>query len=265
MRKTILILLILLLGGCLLVVGADDPAELARTWDGAHVVVPVPGEGRSVRYIEGEMADVAGDLAALPDGMRLPLVIYLHGCAGFHGGNRRDARLLAEQGYAVIAPDSFARADKPQSCDWRRRRAGLHWGVVFFRLAEARHAHERARALPWVDPGRIAMIGQSEGGLATARYGGEGLAGRVIMGWTCTLPLPYVHGVAGPEDVPVLAVVSGRDPWFEHWLVGGNCADSLADYRDSRSVALDSSIHHVLRVPEGQRLILDFLAARLGG
>jgi len=32
---------------------------------------------------------------------------------GFHRGNRIDARLLVEAGFAMIGPDSFARADKP--------------------------------------------------------------------------------------------------------------------------------------------------------
>jgi dienelactone hydrolase len=260
MRTAILSLLTLLLAGCLLEPSADDPAELARTWDGAHVVVPT-ADGP----IAGRMAEVAPALAGLPGDTRLPLVIYLHGCAGFHGGNRADARLLARQGYAVIAPDSFARADKPLSCDWRNGRAGLHWGVIFFRLAEAHHALRQARALPWVDTGRIALIGQSEGGFATARFGGNGLAARVIMGWTCALPVPFMNGVAGPADVPVLAVVSRHDRWFQNAVVAGDCGDALAGYADSRSLVLDSTVHHVMRLPEGQAAILQFLAQRLGG
>lgn len=92
----------------------DDPAELARTWDGARVRMPEQ-----------------------PATARLPVVIYLHGCAGFFPGTDLTLDFLAENGFGAVAPDSFARSARPPSCDLVAERGGLDRSVLALRHAEA--------------------------------------------------------------------------------------------------------------------------------
>ncbi len=259
---SILLCLLLLpaLAGCYLSRSADRPDELARTWDGATVVVPFSRGDPGYRDVSGEMANVEAALLAADDAPQLPLVVFLHGCNGLHWGYRVDLEFLAGNGYAVIAPDSFSRDYKPRSCDWRSKSAGSHPGVIGFRLAEAEHAVERARRFPWVDPDWIVLMGQSEGGLTTANYTGDGLVARVILGWTCQIPWPPLWGLRGDRDTPVLSVVSARDRWFDRWFLRGDCGQDMEGFVDATSVVLDNTTHHVMRLSEAREAVAGFLA-----
>ena len=264
MRVAILIISLLFpLAGCYLSPTADRPDELARSWSGATVAVPFSTVDPDVRDVSGRMGEVEASLMTATQrgrvGAGLPLVIFLHGCNGLHRGYRDDLDFLEGLGYAVIAPDSFSRSYKPRSCDWRSRSAGLHPGVVGFRLAEAEYALERAKRFPWVDPDRIVLMGQSEGGLTTANFTDGRLAGRVILGWTCQIPWPPLWGIDGDTAIPVLSVVSRDDRWFRPWYVSGHCGEDMDGFADARSVVLDGSTHHVMRRDEARRAVAEFL------
>jgi dienelactone hydrolase len=131
--------------------------------------------------------------------------------------------------------------------------------VIGFRLAEAEHALRQVRRFNWVDPERIVLMGQSEGGITTANYPGDGLAGRVILGWTCQIPWPPLWGLRGDRATPVLAVVSEGDAWFRPWYLAGHCGDDMDGFADARSIILDGDTHHILRLPDGQRAVAEFL------
>lgn len=259
MRFAVL-LLPLLLAGCYLSRSADLPDELARTWAGATVAVPFSRVDSKLADVAGRIAEVEGRLRAARPAERLPLVVFLHGCDGLHPGYRVDIQFLRARGYAVVAPDSFARDYKPTSCEWRTKTGGFHPGVIGFRLAETGYALDRVREFPWVDPDRIVLMGQSEGGIATANYQGDGLAGRVILGWTCQIPWPPLWGLRGDRAMPVLAVVSKADAWFRPWYVAGHCGEDMDGFADARSVILDGSTHHMLRLPAAQEAVAAFLA-----
>jgi dienelactone hydrolase len=257
---TAILFSLVLLSGCYLSRSADKPDELARTWDGATVVVPFSKADPSRPDVTGEMRSVEARLmtAGVP---KLPLVIFLHGCNGLHGGYRVDLDFLRSKGYAVIAPDSFSREYKPRSCDWRSKSAGFHPGVIGFRLAETDYAIERALRFPWVDPDRIILMGQSEGGLTTANYEGNHVAARVILGWTCQIPWPPLWGVKGDDSVPVLAVVSENDRWFQRWFLRGHCGEDMGGFADATSVVLEgASTHHVMRLGAARSAVGRFLA-----
>lgn len=260
MRWILTALLSLTLSGCYISRSADKPDELERTWAGATVAVPVSRYDPDLEDIGGSMRANEADLLSMELDAKIPTIVFLHGCSGLHGVYRISLNFLRDQGYAVIAPDSFSRAYKPQSCDWRTKSAGLHLGVVGFRLAEAEYAINRAKQFPWVDPDRIVLMGQSEGGLTTANYSADGIAGKVVLGWTCQIPWPPLSGLDGPEDLPVMSVVSGRDRWFQDWYVKGHCGEDMGGFADATSVVLDSRSHHVMRLPEARDAVADFLA-----
>jgi hypothetical protein len=210
-------------------------------------------------FVIGVMKDVAQDLDNIPDRMKIPLVIYMHGCSGIGVDQREDIRFLVRNNYAVIAPDSFGRKYRPKDCDPYTYTNGLFRDVLRFRLAEARHAHELAKTLPWVDKQNIFMMGCSEGGVAAAKYGRGGLAGRIILGWTCNSGWSEHAGISGPRDEPILGVVASNDPWFTTPSTMGDCGDFMFFRSNNESVVIDTSLHAVQALPEVQERILQFL------
>lgn len=258
-RPVLALLCLTLLAGCYISRSADQPDELVRTWRGATVVVPFSSADPAMADITGEMGEVEPLLLSARLAPTLPVVVFLHGCNGLHRGYRVDLEFLRGLGYAVIAPDSFSRAYKPTSCDWRSKSAGSHPGVIGFRLAEAEFAVEQVQRFPWVDSDRIVLMGQSEGGLTTANYTGDDVAARVILGWTCQIPWPPLWGIKGEDDIPVLSVVSEGDRWFERWFLRGDCGEDMDGFADARSVVIDGGTHHVLRRDAGRDAVADFL------
>ena len=221
--------------------GAGATSDLERTWDHARVVLPPLGAPGPVVTTMGSAA-MASHLARLPPGGRLPVVVYLHGCTGI--GNDDFLRTLAGDGFAVVAPDSFARTWRPLQCDPRTRSGGYNVFVYDFRLAETAYALGHLWQQPWADWNRMALVGSSEGGVAAALYRGDEFRGRVVLQWTCS-GAAHVRGVAAPAGEPVMTVVGAEDPWY----VANrrqDCGALLAGRPASRSLVVDGRGHDVL-------------------
>ena len=235
-----------------------DDADLQRTWLRAFVIVP--GESGLVR---GWIEDVHSRLERVP--LPLPTVIYLHGCDGLGRIGHDAARLLAEAGYAVIMPDSFARENKPRSCDAARQVGGFHRAVLGWRQAEANLAIRQARRLVWVDPDNVFLWGFSEGGITTATVTGEPVNARVIEGWTCHAGWEEYRGLDAPSSEPVLALLGAEDPWFQSVHLKGDCGAFMEGRLSSTSIVYRrpdflATKHHLSWHPDVQHLILEFLA-----
>lgn len=240
---------------------AKDPEELARTLHEAVISIPDLYLKSDEFPAQAVFGNVKEDLAKSLNGVKMPLIIYMHGCSGLGFSSYDDIGFLIQNKYAVLAPDSFARNYKPRSCNPSTYTGGLHREVLSYRLAEAKYAHEVAKTLPWVNQRNIFMMGFSEGGITTARYGHGGLAGRIILGWTCNAGWFEYDGLAGPKDEPILAVVASRDPWFTESWNSGNCGEYMSSRSNSESVVIDASIHHVHGLKDIQKKIIQFLEA----
>ena len=109
--------------------GSDwsDPAEMERAWQAALVRVPDPDGG----FLSTTIAGLREDDGA-PSGV-WPTVIYMHGCSGIWPGTLTRLNLLARNGYAVIAPASFARLKYPRSCRTETHEGGLYRPVLTIR------------------------------------------------------------------------------------------------------------------------------------
>ena len=183
----------------------------------------------------------------------------MHGCYGRSPNDFPIFQFLARNGYAVLAPDSYAREYRPISCDPESFRGGLFRGALSFRLAEAKYAYDEAKKMQWVDKKNIFMMGFSEGGIATAKYSHGGLAGKIIIGWTCNHLWPEYSGISGPQDEPILAVVASKDPWFASPFVYGYCRNPPFSKRDLESIVIESNFHAVHIFTSVKNKILQFL------
>ncbi len=230
----------------------DSLSDLELTWSEATVVLP-SGDGEKPLFTKfgGDLPTTRGEF---------PTVLYLHGCTGLR--DHEFLARLARAGFAVIAPDSFARRYRPRQCDPNRKAGGYNLFVYDFRLAEISYALHRMPELGWVDERNLFLVGTSEGGVAAALYRGDEFSARVIAQWTCN-GAPIVRGIGAPAAEPILAIVYANDPWYAVERTSGqtgHCGEFIAERPASRSIVLRGKQGHtVFDEPSNIEAVLDFL------
>jgi len=225
----------------------SNPEELDRVWQAS--LVRIPSEGKS--YIQNIIADIESE--SLQATKKYPTVVYMHGCSGIWAGSIRQINFLAENGFAVVAPPSFAREKYPKSCDIYLHQSGLYRDTLKMRQYDAGNAIEKAKKLPWVDENNIFLMGLSEGGITTATFRLKNsnltVNARVVEGWICTSIWNEYKGVKAPKTEPVLTLLGSKDPWFQNPYTNGECTDFLNKRNGSKSIAYtegDLSYRHEL-------------------
>ncbi len=255
------------LGVAALLAGATiaraETGELERTWNGARVYAPA-ATSAGYRMIGAGEIEAAATVEAAPKAV----ILYAHGCSGLSRITDTTGRFLAQAGYLVIAPDSFARLEKPVSCEPGTHRGGLHRAVLGWRQDEIRHAFEQVAAMPALRGLPDVLMGHSQGAITTATIANMPVAARVIEGWTCHAGWPEYRGLAAPPDQPVLALVGENDPWFQSHVLKGDCGafmpDDAGGETASRSIVYRapnylSAKHWLSGDRDVQREILDFI------
>jgi len=241
----------------------ETGSDVARTFEEATLVLP---GGPGLPPVVGPRDDdaVSRRLSEIEDERPLPTVMYLHGCTGLD--NLEPLRELARSGFAVIAPNSFARRFRPLQCRPSRRTGGDNVFVYDFRLTEISYAVHRLAEAQWVDHERLFLFGVSEGGVAVALYRGDEFRARVIAQWTCH-GNPFIRGLAAPVDEPILAVVRDNDPWYtpvQQHNQRGDCGAFFNGRPGSQSLVLhDGQSHDVLDDALVRTRILEFLRSAL--
>ena len=239
----------------------SDPAEMERAWQAALVRIPKSGGG----YVSTTIAELQeGHIS--PEGV-WPTVIYMHGCTGIWSGTKTRINLLARNGYAVVAPASFARLKYPQSCRPDTNQGGLYRPTLKMRQNDAGYAIAKAKTFPWVDKSNVFLMGLSQGGITTATFSSSrrehSLRARIVEGWTCHAGWTEYAGINAPESEPVLTLVGAKDPWFRNHWNQGSCGRFLSKSNGSRSVVYSkgrlSTRHELLEAREVQQTVLDFL------
>jgi dienelactone hydrolase len=234
-------------------------SEVARTFEQGRVAYRQAGS-----VTVATIAAARATLAALPPNAFKATIVYLHGCDGINTLSLKTADLLAAAGYLVFMPDSFARLDKPRSCEPAEYRGGLHREVLAWRHAEADWALQQAKSLPAVDGRRLFLFGLSEGAIATATYEGQALRGRVIEAWTCHAGWPEYRGLHARPGEAVLALTSENDPWFQDPALRGDCGEFTGASTLRRTIVFRpphpaASHHDLMWNSDARRAVLDFL------
>ncbi|WP_281966904.1 dienelactone hydrolase family protein [Roseovarius nanhaiticus] len=235
------------------VVHAND-TEVARTWEAAQVWLPGTVNATSIEALdEGETPRA--------------VVLYAHGCDGLSRITTVTARFLADAGHLVVAPDSFARQDKPVSCNAAQQRGGLHRGVLRWRQQEMQYALAQLREKDELRDVPIVLMGHSEGGITVATMAAPDAAMRVIEGWTCHAGWPEYRGLNAPKGQPALALVGEEDPWFRLPVLSGDCGAFMeGETQVSRVYSEPDHLgdkHWLSADKEVQDLILDFIDVHL--
>ena len=244
----------------------SNPAEMERAWQGALVRIPLSKE----RFLKTTMSDLNGQ--TISPRKKFPTVIYLHGCSGVWAGTTRRIDFLAENGFAVIAPVSFARGKYPKSCDVNTHRSSLYRPTLRIRQFDAGYAVKKAKTLSWVDANNVFLMGLSEGGITTATFSSDdpkaSLKARVVEGWTCHAGWQEYKGINAPKNEPVLTLVGVNDPWFQNRWTKGNCEKYLDKSNGSQSVVYTSGSlsykHELLESRQAQQAVLEFLNRHIG-
>lgn len=219
-----------------------------QAWRNAIVQVAPDVIARGHTGIFGRLRHIEGFFADIPTTAKLPAVLYLHDCPGLKTEAVHDVDELAAAGFAVFAPDSFDSRARKSDCVRFEFVAGLNPDAYAQRQSEIIVALAEMRKLPWVDGSAIVLYGLGEGALAAANYAGREFRGVVLTGWTCGAS-QYPDDVAGlktPPDIPVLALVSRYDPWFDRKGHAGNCSLYMSGRKHAQSVVIENrGLHHI--------------------
>ena len=232
-----ILLTILILYGC---ATSSSQEEVQRTWEAAHIRLLY-----EETFVSGKMNVPVNQekLAKLPQGVKFPTVIYLHGCNGLDWSyNSNTMGPLMKLGFAIIAPDSFARTNRVSTCGQGGKRT-----TIRYRTAEAKFAAERAKDLPWVDANNLFLIGHSEGGKGAAAYHGDQFNAIAISGASCK------NGVA--PNIPTLIAVSQDDAQLRS-------SDRICLGAEER-VILPGSLHYMLRNKEVADRVIKFFTEHI--
>lgn len=205
--------------------------------------------GDGYREFEGSWLDAAG--ARIEPGARWPVVVFLHGCAGYASYTELVAEYYLAAGAVVVAPNSMNRPGRSAMCG-----SGNMAYRTNLRKQEAAHALARLVDLSWVDASRVVLAGQSEGGNAVAAYSDDGFAAHIITGINCR---HNGGSVSAPRGTPVLAIKGADDTTYPD----GKCSVGRT-VGGSRSIVVPDRGHMVLTSQEAKAAIYEFLRSCCG-
>jgi dienelactone hydrolase len=250
MRLSVLVVFISTLTACASIKLPAGVSPVQATWLYGRYTIPASytNSGTTLNYHQpsGEPDWTMLASQKIKPGSKLPVVLYLHGCAGFSQQDVIYRKLLVSKGYAVFMPDSFMRP-------WRAkcRDAGPLDERVEMRKQEIAYALHAIRQLPWVNQQRVILMGFSEGGNATDSWSKPGFAAHIVLGSACTLSGGQP---AAPAGVPVLAIVGSLD---QH-RPGQHCRIKRT-MAGSQSIVIAGARHSIAKFPQTQHAIRRFL------
>ena len=240
----LLVLLLLVLGATCSFADDGDESNVSLSWDKARVYVP--GSGKAVTPDKVKVAKPA------------PVIIYMHGCAGFNSESADWGEYLSSLGYTVVQPDSFAWRSE-SNCDTKVKKSGLFPKAHGMRLQEIKYALEEVRKSPWADRNNIFLMGFSEGGTAAARTKLAGFSGVIITGWRCTnTKNPNFDGIFAPKETPVLTVEWNKDDWQTEFTKG-SCSDKFGDRPKATQLLLPGNGHGVYDQVKARDAVAQFI------
>lgn len=152
-----------------------------------------------------------------PDGEGpFPAVVLMHGCAGVRRKDTWWAEAFRRQGYVALVVDSLSGRGFTTWEDRRKICLGLDlWGST--RAADLLASLTYVRSLPFVDAGRVAVVGWSHGAWATLDFLASA-SSEMVQGLRAVVAFYPYCGIASRAswrgfgvDVPVLMLLAEGD------------------------------------------------------
>jgi dienelactone hydrolase len=165
--------------------------------------------------------ELTGELYRPPGDGVFPAIVMMHGCAGRSSREREDegGAYFASLGYALLIVDSFGPRGITERC-------AQAFGVPADRVMDAYGALLYLARLPFIDSGRIAVLGFSQGGeiaLSAVKLGGVGtLFERQFRAAIAYYPLCEV--TIGAVSAPTLILIGELDEITPAW----HCREMMA-------------------------------------
>ena len=215
---------------------AYQDTNLERTWNEARVYVP--GASRH-SFVKDYVAQ-----------QKFPVVLYMHGCSGISDVNDAPwAKLLSENGFLVIMPNSFARSNKTSFCDpsiWRKSDIN----DALFRVDELGHALSMLRSTEWSD-GNIFIMGHSQGAWAAANTPISEVNAVVFSSLMSCTRRVVVH-----QSVPMLRIGYTHDPWDDKPVL--ECPIQQSNLNLTQEIVRGRD-HETYRSRSLRKVVLEFL------
>jgi len=183
-----------------LVYGGNPAQEydVRKSWEKAVVHVPGNFSTRTVDTVE----------VTAP----MPVVVFLHGCAGINDTERKWTEFLKAEKFIVVLLNSYAIPNREKNCIPATHTTNVgKVPVNLLRPAEAEYAMSKLKEKAWADKDNIFLMGHSEGAMGTFLTRNVGFTGIVITGFVCLPGRPF----ASSRDTPTLIINYERDPFFE--------------------------------------------------
>ncbi len=226
--------------------GGASPVQ--ATWLLGYHTIPAQYTRDNVEKSWRHTADWMGQAAkVVRPGIKVPAVLYLHGCSGISADGLTYRKLMLKQGYAVFMPDSFARGRL------KCAQEGTLSERVDMRTDEVSNALQELKKLSWVDQSHIILMGFSEGGNTVDNWSHPGFKAEIILASACTLNASGTPNA--PKNVPVLAIVGANDDYRP-----GQRCKMTRTIGGSRSIVVPHARHHVAKYTETQEAIKTFLS-----
>jgi dienelactone hydrolase len=238
---------------------SHTPDSLRKLVREAQVALPAAANGGTAFF--GKFKDVPATATT-----RVPVVVFLHGSSGLGLAAIGEwQRWLATQGFASVAPDSFAlpgRLTYKSPVD-----KATYERIHALRGSEIAPTLAALSAAPWADSARLALAGTSEGATSVARHSGAGFRGRILYAWSCEDNyFSAAHRTTLPPEQPVLNVISLTDPFFSPangWIgnaqARGHCGDALKAHKNAAVVLMAGAPHTLLMLPAARHATAGFL------
>ncbi|MBL4740014.1 MAG: hypothetical protein JKY12_03415 [Sneathiella sp.] len=185
-------------------------SDLERVWEGAIVALPIRGTTGSM-ITTNEPGRELINLTGAAYATRWPVILLIVGCQ--QAIPTTLMKVLAEQGYVVIAPDSHARFINPLNCTMGGEDALNAEKTLQFRQTEIRYSLNRLKRISWVDLENVFLFGLHDGAASVSLHKGRDVKARVLSEWNCQ-GAEKVRGVSNENKSPLFAVSSSNTLTF---------------------------------------------------
>ena len=196
---------------------------------------------------------------------KYPTVLYMHGSSGLYRGEVYQRYIVEELGYVFFAPNSHKIKNRPtyQSPTKQKKYMKVHR----VRVAEIDYNSKRLLKSGFVDKNNLFLMGNSEGGLASAIFESNIFNGRIITAFSCESSYFYTNFKLGSKkSEPFLNIIGTHDQFFgketahnKKYKVKGHGIEKLSSYKNAKVVILPKAKHDLTRNIYVKDEVLGFL------